>query len=91
MEKPLRSIENRTIGNFRADQEWFRDNKEKLLRRYEGKRIAIIDGEIVDCGDDLPTLAKRVWARYGKVPIFMPLVIGNPRVYRVSPRPLRRA
>jgi hypothetical protein len=63
----------------------------QLLSSHRGQYVAIHEGQLVDSGDELVPLAKRVYARYGYVPIWMDLVTDQPRqtVRIPSPRLVR--
>ena len=77
-----------SLEQFRSDAKWYDQHKSELVRKYRGKRIAILNGVVVDSADDLPTLAKRIRDKYGKTPVFMPLVTEEPRVVRIASRPI---
>jgi hypothetical protein len=59
---------------------WYEANKRKLLRRYAGEYVAIIDGKVVDHDQEFSSLAQRVFNRYGVRAIFMPKVVAEERV-----------
>jgi hypothetical protein len=74
-------------NDLQPDMAWYRKNRAKLLRRYKGEYIAIIDGAVVDHGRDFNEVGTRVFARFGNRNIFMPLVQASDEVVRVrSPR-----
>lgn len=75
---------------FAEDCRWYEAHREELLAEYEGKRVAIIDGQVVDSDSEFGKLAARVYATYGYRAIPMPLVTKEPRVmYIHSPRVVR--
>ncbi|GEM_PF-5550158 len=80
---------NEDLEQFRADLAWYQQNKPEMLKLYKGKRIAILKGNVIDCADTLPVLAKRIRAKYGRKAIFMPLVIEERRAVRIPSRPKR--
>ncbi len=80
---------NENLEQFRADIAWYQQRKPELLKLYEGKRIAILKGSVIDSADDLPVLAKRMRDTYGKRPIFMPIVTAERRAVRIPSRPKR--
>jgi hypothetical protein len=84
------SVHSATQGptnDLQPDMAWYRNNRAKLLRRYKGEYLAIIDGAVVDHGRDFNDVATRVFARFGNRNIFMPLVQADDEVVRVrSPR-----
>jgi hypothetical protein len=75
---------------FAEDWRWYEAHKEELLAQYEGKRIAIIGGKVVDSDSEFGRLAERVYGTYGYRAIPMPLITKEPRViYMRSPRVMR--
>lgn len=62
------------IDIFEISKEYYKENKNELLKKYEGKHIAIIGKEVVDSDKDFPELIKRVYKIYGYENIFMPYV-----------------
>jgi plasmid stability protein len=70
-----------------ADIAWYQRNRSKLLRRYRGEYVAIVDGAVVDHDRDFSTLAARVFGRFGNRSIYMPRVQRDEAVVRIrSPR-----
>lgn len=68
---------------LRADAAWYEENKRRLLKRYDGRYIAIVDRKVVDHDADFSELSKRVFAAHGPRPIFMPRCIRDDEVVRV--------
>jgi hypothetical protein len=76
--------------DLRASSAWYEQNKQRLLRKYEGQYIAIVDGGVVDHDPDFEALASRVFARFGSRSILMPRVVESPRALRLrSPHRIR--
>lgn len=74
-------------GTLADDMRWFEGHRATLLRRYEGQYVAIVDGKVVGHDADFGALADRVFARYGKRPVFMPRCVrGEREVVIRSPR-----
>ncbi|MDR7520631.1 MAG: hypothetical protein QN131_04955 [Armatimonadota bacterium] len=66
---------------------WFEANRHRLLRRYRSRYVAIDRGRVIDHDRDFDALARRVFARLGPRPVFMPKVTADERVVSVpSPR-----
>ncbi len=66
---------------------WFEANRGRLLRRYRDRYVAIEGGRVIDHDRDFDALARRVFARVGPGPVFMPKVTPEERVVAVpSPR-----
>ena len=57
------------------DMTWYAADRPKLVRRYAGEHVAIVDRAVVDHDRDFDVLARRVFARYGHRSIFMPRVV----------------
>jgi hypothetical protein len=73
------------------DMRWFERNRARLVERYEGEHVAIVDREVVDHDEDFGTLADRVLPRFGSRSIFMPRCVREEREVRVrSPRSAAR-
>jgi hypothetical protein len=56
-----------------ADMAWYDAHKAALLRRYRGKNLAILNRRVIDHDQNFEALARRVYAKVGVRPIFMPL------------------
>jgi hypothetical protein len=66
------------------EKKFFEQKKEELLKQYEGKYIALVDGLVIDSDIDFSELAKRVYATYGYRAIFMTRVIRNEKSHKIS-------
>jgi cell division protein FtsZ len=62
------------IIEFQEAKAFFEANRRKLLDKYEGNYIAILNKEVIDVDDDFSLLAERVYSRYGYKDIYMPKV-----------------
>lgn len=62
---------------------WYRANHGRLLRRYRDQYVAIEGRKVIDHDRDFDALARRVFARLGNRPVFMPKVTGTERVARL--------
>lgn len=56
------------------------------LQEFEGKYIAMLNGEIFDSDDEFQPLAKRVYDDAGYKVVFITRVIKSEKVHRMSPR-----
>lgn len=73
--------------SIERDIAWYRSQRARLLRRYRGEYIAIIDQRVVDHGHDFSAVAPRVFRRFGNRSVYMPLVQAAEASVRVrSPR-----
>jgi hypothetical protein len=73
--------------DLRSDIAWYRKNLPKLLRKYRGGYLAIVDAAVVDHGRDFGVLATRVFARFGNRNVYMPRLQAGENVARIrSPR-----
>ncbi|MDR7555587.1 MAG: DUF5678 domain-containing protein [Armatimonadota bacterium] len=59
---------------------WFEVNRARLVRRYRNQYVAIDRGRVIDHDRDFDALARRVFARLGSRPVFMPKVTAEERV-----------
>jgi cell division protein FtsZ len=62
------------IIEFQEAKAFFEARRRKLLDKYEGKYIAILNKEVIDADDDFSLLAERVYSRYGYKDIYLPKV-----------------
>ena len=68
----------------REETQWDRDKRafwemrESLLPKYEGKYVAVYNGEVVDSDEDSIALTDRFYRRYGYVPVYCQLVTKGP-------------
>ena len=58
----------------------------ELLKTHRGQYVAIHEEQVVDSGDDQFTIARRVYKRFGYVPIYVGPVSEYPEVCRVTYR-----
>ncbi|MCD6564278.1 MAG: hypothetical protein J7K23_10265 [Thermoproteales archaeon] len=70
-EKDLIQLEY--IMRIEEEREAFQKLKKKLLRdpRYRGRYIAVYQGKIVGIGEEKGELARKVYKKYGYVPIYI--------------------
>jgi plasmid stability protein len=77
--------------DLHRDMVWYGKHRAKLLRRYRGEYVAIVDAAVVDHGRDFGALATRVFTRFGNRNIYMPRVQAGEATARVrSPRRSKR-
>lgn len=75
---------------FARDAAWFATQRAKLMRRYRGEYVAVVDQAVADHDPDFSSLARRVFARFGNRGIYMPRVQAEEPVVHVrSPRLVR--
>lgn len=75
---------------LRENKLWYERNRRRLLARYRGEYVAVVDRTVVDHDRDFSALAARVFARHGGRPVFAPRVQERePRARLRSPRRLR--
>jgi hypothetical protein len=75
---------------LRENMRWYERNRRKLLSRYRGQYIAVLDRAVVDHDRDFEALAARVFARLGARSVLMPRVQEDDARARVrSPRSMR--
>ncbi len=75
------------INVLELAQKYYKENIESLLRKYEGKYIAILNNKVIDSGKDFSKLAQRVYRKYGYQTIYMPFVEAKKKIVKIpSPR-----
>jgi hypothetical protein len=78
-------------NDLQDDILWYRKHRPRLLRKYPGEHVAIVDASVIDHDRDFGALALRVFSRFGNRNIFMPRVQRDEPVVRLrSPRMSRR-
>ncbi len=78
-------------ASLEASERWYGRNAQRLLRRYPGKWLAIIDERLVDSDADWEALSDRVFDRFGVRSFFMPRAEAGERVVKLrSPRVVRQ-
>ena len=55
---------------FEAEARAFEAMREGLLKEYVGKFVAVYKGKVIDSDVDKRALGKRVFAKYGRAPIY---------------------
>lgn len=75
------------INVLELAQKYYKENIESLLRKYEGKYIAILNNKVIGSGKDFSKLAQRVYRKYGYQTIYMPFVEAKKKIVKIpSPR-----
>ena len=82
-------VERSDSEEFEEAVKFFNANKERLVKDYKNKFIAIVDNEVVDFDEDFSGLAERVYKKYGYRSIYMPKVTREPEVAHI-PTPFLR-
>jgi len=78
------------VSPIAKDLAWYEVNKAKLLRRYGGEYVAIVNRRVVDHDKEFGPLAQRVYKRYGVRSIAMPKVVPGDEVVNIpSPQIVR--
>ena len=76
-----------TVQGLTESMRWFEENRERLLRRYRDQYVAVDRNQVIDHDRDFDVLARRIFAKLGTRPVFMPKVTAEERVVRIpSPR-----
>lgn len=75
------------INVLELAQKYYKEHIESLLRKYEGKYIAILNNKVIGSGKDFSKLAQRVYRKYGYQTIYMPFVEAKKKIVKIpSPR-----
>ena len=75
---------------LRENMIWYERNRRRLLARYRGEYVAVVDRAVVDHDRDFAALAARVFGRHGGRPVFTPRVQEQEARARLrSPRRVR--
>lgn len=75
------------INVLELAQKYYEEHKESLLRKHEGKYIAILNNKLIGSDQDFPKLAQRVYRKYGYQTIYMPFVEAKKKIVKIpSPK-----
>lgn len=80
--------EERLPATLVRDRAAFMAMKEQLLESHRSQYVAFKDGQFVDADPDDRALVKRLYDRFGVVPLYVKKVEEQERVYRI-PGPRR--
>jgi hypothetical protein len=78
-----RSKKTRSEEIFEKERAVFLRLKKKLLgdANYSEKYVAIVGGRIVDSDNDKILLAKRVYSKFGYIPVYIGKVTSKERIF----------
>ena len=75
------------INVLELAQKYYEENEEGLLKKYEGRYIAVLNNKVIGSGKDFSKLAQRVYNKYGYQTIYMPFVEAKKKIVKIpSPR-----
>jgi hypothetical protein len=75
------------INMLELAQKYYEEHRESLLRKYEGRYIAILNNKVIGSGKNFSKLAQRVYKKYGYQTIYMPFVEAKKKIVKIpSPR-----
>ncbi len=75
------------INVLELAQKYYEEHEEVLLRKYEGRYIAVLNNKVIGSGKDFSKLAQRVYKKYGYQTIYMPFVGAKKKIVKIpSPR-----
>ncbi len=57
---------DRAVRQIRAERDAYERHKQEILSRYEGRYVAVVNGNVIDSDGDYGRLAERVFARLGR-------------------------
>ncbi len=69
---------------FERQKLFFEENLNNLLTRYKGKYVAIINEKVVDSSRNEMKLIKKIYKKYGYVPVYIKKVSSEKILLRVS-------
>lgn len=74
------------VSSLEKEQANYLKKKDELVAKYNGKYIALVNGEVKDSDDTFSDLAKRVYSKFGYREIFMTLVTKEKSPHKLSPK-----
>jgi Family of unknown function (DUF5678) len=92
LEQQSRDTQSDADAKFACERQAFWAMHAQLLSMYEGKYVAVLDGQVVDSDVDERALVQRVYQKFGYQPMYVQLVTsGSLPVYRLmSPQVMRQ-
>lgn len=78
------------ITGLQEARAFFKANRQKLLAKYEGKYIAVLNEAVVDADKDFSSLAERVYNRYSYKDIYMPRVERGKTILHIPTPQIKR-
>lgn len=92
LEQKSRVTHNDAEAQFACERQAFWAMHAQLLSMYEGKYVAVLNGQVVDSDVDERALVQRVYQKFGYQPMYVQLVTsGSLPVYRLmSPQVVRQ-
>lgn len=84
-------IEPLAKSAFEEGKAYYERNKDLLIRKYNGKYIAIWENSVLDNDSSFSLLAQRVYEKLGYVSVYMPFVTSKRRVLRLESAKYRRS
>ena len=91
LEQKSRGALSDADAKFACERQAFWAMHSQLLPMYEGKYVAVLNGQVVDSDVDERALVQRVYQKFGYQPMYVQLVTsGSLPVYRLlSPQVVR--
>lgn len=78
-----RTERHRQLSALQKEREAFHQLRDQLLKTHRGQFVAVLDGQVVDSDADNCELARRVYNKFGYVPIYIQRVEEKPTVYEI--------
>lgn len=75
-----------SLSGFEREKAAFERMKPELMKQYLGKCVAVVDGQVVEVGEDKIKVIEKVRERFGRVPMYVQWVTAQPRVYHFPHR-----
>lgn len=85
-----RKIKEGKSFRFHNDIVWYKENKDEILRNFEGKFIAILDRRIVDSDKNFENLIARLFKILPYQDIYIPFVERKERIIEIPSPFLKR-
>jgi PHD/YefM family antitoxin component YafN of YafNO toxin-antitoxin module len=78
-----RTKKHRQLSALQREREAFLQLRDQLLKTHGGQFVAVLDGQVVDSDVDNCELARRVYSKFGYVPIYIQKVEEKPTGYDI--------
>ncbi|MGQ9627512.1 MAG: hypothetical protein ACUVV0_11480 [Anaerolineae bacterium] len=77
------AVKPQQLAALERESETFQRLHDQLLETYKGQFVAIIGDQVVDSDFDNCELARRVYARFGYIPVYIQKVEEAPTIYEI--------
>jgi hypothetical protein len=86
--RAFESDAERRLAPLAAERVWYEEPRDEIARKYDGKIVAIANGDVIFVGDTLVDVANEVRSRIGDQPVYV-VNLTAPQKRKLAPSPAR--